>query len=226
MPASVWKDIDLIDAKFANPLVRKRSGSSPEKAWLPCDIGATNANGDPRGSFTVPGSPDWSRLLLTPARFQYASRPWDDPANHRTAAAAKAFLKSPQTPADAPKPGDVLLDPFDAMVEEIETTTVNREEPGRFRRRHGSILTFGTDCLFRTEECVGESTGWSEAQEIRRNERPTGNRRPRVEPHTEAVTADILLQGHAADGTVMGSAPATVKTTDGTLRLPLTSLLQ
>jgi hypothetical protein len=194
MPASVWKDVDLIDAKFAIPLVRKRSGSSPERAWLPCDIGATNANGDPRGSFTVPGSPDWSRLLLTPERFQNVNRPWDDPANYMTAAEAKAFMKSPdtsmetvgrdrdvsnsmvlemqfnfwsliswqddqyaaqeekrvaeraaerrrvrdmiaakrpgkapQTPGDVPKPDNDPLDPFDAMVEEIETTTVNRD---------------------------------------------------------------------------------------------------
>jgi len=194
MPASVWKDVDLIDAKFAIPLVRKRSGSSPERAWLPCDIGATNANGDPRGSFTVPGSPNWSRLLLTPERFQNVNRRWDDAANYMTAAEAKAFLKSPdtsmetigrdrdfstsvvlemnfnfwsligwqddqyaaqeekrvaeraaerrrvrdmiaakrpgkppQTPGDVPKPGNDPLDPFDAMVEEIETTTVNRD---------------------------------------------------------------------------------------------------
>lgn len=195
MPTPVWfKDVDLVDAKFAIPLVRKRSGSSPERAWLPCDIGATNANGDPRGSFTVPGSPDWSRLLLTPERFQNVNRPWDDPTNYMTAAEAKAFLKSPdtsmetigrdrdvsnsivlemhfnfwsligwqddqyaaqeekrvaeraaerrrirdmiaakrpgkppQTPGDVPKPGTDPLDPFDAMVEEIETTTVNRD---------------------------------------------------------------------------------------------------
>jgi len=192
MPASVWKDVDLIDAKFAIPLVRKRSGRSAEKAWLPCDIGATNANGDPRGSFTVPGSPDWSRLLLTPTRFQDPSRPWDEAANFMTAAEAKAFLrspdtsmetigrdrdvstsmllemkfnfwsligwqddqyaaqeekrvaeraaerrrvrdilaakspaKSPPTASDTPMPGNDLLDPFDEMVEEIETTTVN-----------------------------------------------------------------------------------------------------
>ncbi len=194
MPASVWKDVDLIDAKFAIPLVRKPSGSSPERAWLPCDIGATNANGDPRGSFTVPGSPDWSRLLLTPERFQNVNRRWNDAANYMTAAEAKAFLKSPdtsmetvgrnlgvsnsfvlemqfnfwsligwqddqyaaqeekrvaeraaerrrvrdiiaakrpakspQTPSEATKPGSNLLDPFDAMVEEIETTEVTRD---------------------------------------------------------------------------------------------------
>jgi hypothetical protein len=194
MPASVWKDVGLVDATFAIPLVRKRPGSSAEKAWLPCNIGATNANGDPRGSFTVPGSPDWSRLLLTPSRFQDTRRPWDDAANFMTAEEAKAFLKSPDTsmetvgrdrdvsstmvlgmqfdfwsligwqddqyaaqeakrvaeraaerrriaaiiaakrpakspqaPGDAPKPGNDLLDPFDAMVEEIETITVNRD---------------------------------------------------------------------------------------------------
>lgn len=195
MPASVWfKDVDLIDAKFAIPLVRKRSGSAPERAWLPCDIGATNANGDPRGSFTVPGSPDWSRLLLAPESFLTLVPPRDDAANYMTAEAAKAFLKSPdtsmetigrdrdvsnsivlamnfnfwsligwqddqyaaqeekrvaeraaerrrvrdiiaakrpakspQTQGDAPRTGSDLLDPFDAMVEEIETTTVNRD---------------------------------------------------------------------------------------------------
>lgn len=198
MPASVWKDVDLIDAKFAIPLVRKRSGSSPERAWLPCDIGATNANGDPRGSFTVPGSPDWSRLLLAPESAQSVTPPRDDAANYMTAAAAKAFLKSPdtsmetigrdgaywghlvlkmnfnfwsligwqddqyaaqeekrvaeraaerrrvrdmiaakrpanspQTPGDAPTTGNDPLDPFDAMVEEIETTTVNRDAEAR-----------------------------------------------------------------------------------------------
>jgi hypothetical protein len=129
--------------------------------------------------------------------------------------------------------GDTLLFPveirrverefaFDGYVREA----LHTKSPDAVAAVTGSILTLGTYCLFRTEECVGTSTGWSEAQEIRRNERPTGNSRPRVDPHTEAVTADVLLQAQDADGTVMGSVPAVVETTDGKLRLPLTNLLQ
>jgi hypothetical protein len=129
--------------------------------------------------------------------------------------------------------GDTLLFPveirrvelefaFDRYVEE----SIRTKSPDAFAAVTGSILTFGTYCLFSTEDCFGKSTGWGNPQEIRRNERATGNSRPRVEQHTEAVTADVLLQGQDADGTVMGSVPAVVETTDGTLRLPLTNLMQ
>ena len=129
--------------------------------------------------------------------------------------------------------GDTLLFPvvirhverefeFDRYVEEARRT----KSADAVAAVTGSILTFGTYCLFRSEDCFGKSSGWGDAQEVRRNERPTGNRRPRVDPHTDAVTADVVLQGQDADGTVMGSVPAVVETTDGTLRLPLKSLLE
>lgn len=111
---------------------------------------------------------------------------------------------------------------FDRYVEEARRT----KSPDAVAAVTGSILTLGTYCLFRSEDCFGKSSEWDGAREVRRNERPTGNRRPRVDPYTEAVTADVVLQGQDADGTVMGSVPATVETTDGTLRLPLKSLLE
>lgn len=94
-PREVLAGIGLVQATVGFPLYRKgQSWREIPQAWVPCDLGAINDNGDPKGSFNVPGSPDWSRLLL--ARQRDGRKPWDDAANYLGAADAKALLASGQ----------------------------------------------------------------------------------------------------------------------------------
>lgn len=169
MPAKVWDAVELVEATIAFPVAKKgQSYRETPHAWVPCDIGATNASGDPRGSFNVPGSPSWDRFLLSRARYQ-TQGPWNVPSNYLPAAAAKEMLKSPDYELQAPEPGRTqdnlsmglqmdfnfwpwiswldeqlasteaqrvaeraksrkkvgdALDPFEAMVQEVETTSV------------------------------------------------------------------------------------------------------
>lgn len=169
MPQKTWDAVDLVQATIGYPIARKnQSFRETSHAWVPCDIGATNGNGDPRGSFNVPGSPNWDRLLISRQRFQ-GSRPWDAAENFMSAADAKAMLKSPDFEMRPAEPGNTQddmglrfdfnfwpwinwldehlaqkeaerlaeraktrkkvgdsLDPFDAMVQDVETTTVQR----------------------------------------------------------------------------------------------------
>jgi hypothetical protein len=82
MPEAVWNAVDLVDATIGLPIALKnQSFRKTSLAWVPCDIGASNANGDPRGSFNVPGSPDWSRLLLLPSVPYDHAVDWDKASN-------------------------------------------------------------------------------------------------------------------------------------------------
>lgn len=92
-PREVLDAIGLVEAKIAFPVYRKgQSWRETPQTWVPCDLGALNGNGDPDGSFNVPGSPNWNRLLLI--RNWRTDRPWDDPAHFLGAAEAKALLAS------------------------------------------------------------------------------------------------------------------------------------
>ncbi len=94
-PREVFDGIGLVQATVAFPLYRKgQSYRETPVSWVPCDLGAMNGNGDPKGSFNVPGSPDWSRFLMV--RNRHGDRPWNDPAQYLPAAEAKALLASGQ----------------------------------------------------------------------------------------------------------------------------------
>ncbi len=94
-PRAVFDGIDMVQGTVAFPLYRKgQSFRETPQAWLPCDLGAMNGNGNPKGSFNVPGSPDWSRFLMV--RNRHSDRPWNDAAQYLSAAEAKTLLASGQ----------------------------------------------------------------------------------------------------------------------------------